>query len=358
MISRGEPGEREKTSVLIGGFWSLVVHSLALLILQTYDGPRAPNAPGIDGTGAITVLATLSSMAGDGTGAGEPSGTEVVLIPESAPRIGAANEDAVSPTAPEPLSPETPKLAPLAEVVQPEVGPVAAPFDEKQTVVQETSHQSIASVQDAGSSRSNGPAPGPDGRGSGRPSGNGGHTEFFSLSASGRVFVFVIDASQSMQYRNAFRTAREELLRGLQFLGPQDQFQIIVFNTVATLMTRPHSRQGLCRGTDINRRLAVQFLDGVFVDGGTDRMAALRLALKLNPEVIFLLSDADEPALTAGDLDEVRRLNRSRAQIHTVEFGRGADLGYENFFTQLARENNGAHCYHQIDREPVVAPAR
>lgn len=79
-------------------------------------------------------------------------------------------------------------------------------------------------------------------------------------------------------------------------------------------------------------------------------MAALKSALALNPDVIYLLTDADEPLLYAGDLEMLRRGNRRRIPIHVVEFGRGASIVLDNFLMRLARESRSKYTYLDITK--------
>ena len=86
-----------------------------------------------------------------------------------------------------------------------------------------------------------------------------------------------------------------------------------------------------------------------FPDLGTNRMDALKLAMKLGPEVIYLLTDVDQE-LSAPDLDQIQRANKGRARIHTIEFGRGPQLdsGALNFLQKLARQNGGTYRYYNV----------
>ena len=61
-------------------------------------------------------------------------------------------------------------------------------------------------------------------------------------------------------------------------------------------------------------------LASIVPDGGTDHMLALRAALKIQPEVIFFLTDAD--LMTNGDVTELLAEARS-TRIQAIEFGRG-----------------------------------
>ena len=81
-------------------------------------------------------------------------------------------------------------------------------------------------------------------------------------------------------------------------------------------------------GTDRDRSLATDFIRSVVADGGTRHIDALLLALQMRPDVIFFLTDADEPQLTAIELAQIRRRNESvGASINTIEFGAGSSTG-------------------------------
>jgi hypothetical protein len=77
-------------------------------------------------------------------------------------------------------------------------------------------------------------------------------------------------------------------------------------------------------------------------------MPALRLALRLKPEVIFFLTDADLPKLSAADFSEIQRLNGAGTRIHCIRFGQGADLEPKNFMNQLAAQNGGRYRYRDV----------
>ena len=67
------------------------------------------------------------------------------------------------------------------------------------------------------------------------------------------------------------------------------------------------------------------------------------------PDVVFFLTDADEPRMSEKQLARVRRLNRG-ATINTVEFGYGAQRSAENFLVELARGNGGKHVYVDVSK--------
>ncbi len=193
------------------------------------------------------------------------------------------------------------------------------------------------------------------GQGSGGEPGMGGtqgtggiHTSFFGIKSPAKRVVYVIDASESMRQHDAMQFARRKLWDSLQELTPTSQFQVIFFNVTNHTMSRVGERIRLLSATSVNLRLARQFLIGIQPDAGTNRMGALSLALSYDPDVIYLLTDADAPELSAKDLWELKRVNKRKALVHVVEFGVGADLSPNNFLKKLASQNNGIHRYHDL----------
>jgi hypothetical protein len=184
---------------------------------------------------------------------------------------------------------------------------------------------------------------------------------FLGLRDSGTRFVYVLDASGSMRDYNAIRYAKMHLVSSLAGLEPTQMFQILFYNqSVRMLRLGDDARPQLYYATSIHQTLAGQFIEAVQPDLGTDHMAALRKALSLKAEALFLLTDADEPVLQAADLDEIRRTNAGRTRIHCVAFGVGPELHGDNFLKRLAGQNGGGYRYvdvRSIGREPGRAGA-
>lgn len=189
---------------------------------------------------------------------------------------------------------------------------------------------------------------GPGGPGSGL-SGMIGSVKFHGASDQGTRIVYVLDRSGSMGDYGAMRASKAELMASLQSLSSEQQFQIIFYNDSPHLLKlRNEPKPQLHFATEINRTLAHQFIAGIQPTGGTNHMPALKQGLALNPEVLFFLTDAKEPILTAGDLHEIDRLNQGRAHLHCIEFGKGPELKTDNFLQRLARQNGGSYHYRDV----------
>ncbi|HEX4147361.1 MAG TPA: VWA domain-containing protein [Pirellulales bacterium] len=176
-------------------------------------------------------------------------------------------------------------------------------------------------------------------------------TKIYGLSGQGFKFVYCFDHSASMggSGNNALRAAKIELLASLGNLGPTHQFQIIFYNDHPTIFDIAGSPGRLVYANPQNKQQAEHFIEGMKAGGGTDHEAALDMALNLNPDVIFFLTDADQPSMTTSQLARVRRRNHGAA-INTIEFGLGPSLGDENFLMRLAQQNGGAYTYIDLTK--------
>ena len=171
-------------------------------------------------------------------------------------------------------------------------------------------------------------------------------TEVFGIKGTGSRFVYVFDRSKSMEGYQArpLMAARLELLKSLQSLGSNHQFQIVFYNDEVRIFQHG-GLSTMCFATDDNKEAAREFVDSVRGDSGTDHLNALKHAFKLDPDVIFLLTDA-EGGFSAAELRDVSDFNRSAAIINAIEFGerRGGDKSLE----RLARESGGQYVFKNI----------
>ena len=193
-------------------------------------------------------------------------------------------------------------------------------------------------------------------RGPGTGFGRGGKTTatLFGVPGEGSKFVYVFDRSGSMggSGRNALTIAKAELIASLNSLDQVHQFQIIFYNQQPVIFNPSGQAGRLAFATEQNKERARRFIGSITSDGATRHEEALKMAISLQPDVIFFLTDADEPRLSARELEQVRRW-AGGITINTVEFGLGPKSGGENFLMRLARENGGRYAYVDISR-PVA----
>jgi hypothetical protein len=194
-------------------------------------------------------------------------------------------------------------------------------------------------------------------QGSNRVRGGYARTGVFGAVADGRKFVYVFDRSGSMDgHRGApLNAAKTELINSLKDLGQTHQFQIIFYNEHPRVFDPTGTPGRLVFGTDQNKYLAQKFVGSITADGATRHEEALEMALRMVPDVIFFLTDADEPRLTAKQLAHIVHVNKGTS-VHAIEFGFGPQYDSDNFLVKLARQNGGKHVYVDVSR--LAAPRR
>lgn len=145
--------------------------------------------------------------------------------------------------------------------------------------------------------------------------------------------------------------AKRELIASLQSLQRTSRFQIVFYNERPTVFnSNPATPAELMFGTDLNKEQAQSFVQSIRGRGGTRHLDALQVALRMGPDVIFFLTDADQPELTEAELNELDRWNRSAATIHTIEFGVGPQKPGTNFLEKIAKRNLGQYVYRDVAR--------
>lgn len=176
-------------------------------------------------------------------------------------------------------------------------------------------------------------------------------TSMFGIQAEGSKFVYVLDRSGSMGGGSgkALAAAKGQLLASLDKLDTVHQFQIVFYNERPRVFNPTGQPGRLAFGTDQNRAEVRRFIDTIAPDGGTAHEDALVLAIRLHPDIIFLLTDADDPQLTSRQLARIERLSPGII-IHTVEFGTGPQRDANNFLVKLARQSGGEHVYVDVSK--------
>jgi hypothetical protein len=176
-------------------------------------------------------------------------------------------------------------------------------------------------------------------------------TGVFGVEGEGYKFVYVFDRSGSMDGHGGtpLVAAKNELIGSLGDLGQTHQFQIIFYNEEPRIFN-PAGRGGrLVFGTEQNKNLARRFVGSITASGATRHLEALLMALQMAPDVIFFLTDADEPRMSPADLARIAQLNEGTT-INAIEFGHGAQDNADNFLVTLARQNGGKHVYIDVSQ--------
>lgn len=169
-------------------------------------------------------------------------------------------------------------------------------------------------------------------RGSGLKSigGGGGSAEFFGVKAGGRKFVFVVDSSNSMRGQK-FIDAKEELMYAVRRLDKSQAFYVIFFDQDALRMFADDDTAAEARpvaATTANIRKLETWMKSVENERRTDPYDAVKIALEMRPDAIFVLSDGQFTD-RGRTVDYLARENvledpvdgkRPRVVVHTIGF--------------------------------------
>ena len=179
-------------------------------------------------------------------------------------------------------------------------------------------------------------------------------TKVFGIEGEGRRFVYVFDRSDSMNgYEGRpFAVAKAELKKSLESLNEAHEFQIIFYNDAPLSVGGADSNSPrLMLGSAHFKKAATDFVRDIQATGGTQHLRALRMALSLNPDVIFFLTDADKPALRKRDIEDLQdRASRAGTAIHAIQFGEGPNQNSNNWIESLALGTSGKYRYLNVSQ--------
>ncbi len=178
-------------------------------------------------------------------------------------------------------------------------------------------------------------------------------TMLFGVSGSGTHFVYVFDRSDSMNGYSGrpLRAAKSELIKSLSSLTERQQFQIIFYNDQPRPFSMPGMPMAMVRAEASNLTLAKNYVHSIAAYGGTEHESALKLALRMGPDVIFFLTDARIPRLSENELQELQqRASSTGTTIHCIEFGADSAPPSDSFLTQLASMNQGQYRYINVQQ--------
>jgi hypothetical protein len=166
----------------------------------------------------------------------------------------------------------------------------------------------------------------------------------FGVEGTGNKFLYVFDRSSSMEGA-PLAAAKRQLVESLNSLDTVHQFHIIFFNHRLRMFDVTSGGRRIAFASERNKKLAANFIGGMTADGGTDRFTALKQALAFRPDVIFFLTDADDPMSTSEMADLEQVYSRSGTAICVIEFGRTPTAPQKNFLTELAGQSGGKYGY-------------
>lgn len=173
--------------------------------------------------------------------------------------------------------------------------------------------------------------------------GGGGQVSFFGLKSTSpgvRSIVYVVDRSYSMV--GIMDAVKAELRRSINALRRSQKFHVVFYNSGTPLQNPP---ERLVPAIATYKRAFFNFLDTVDPVGGSEPLNAMRLALALQPDVVYFFSDGEFEGKVADELLE--RLNAwndgRRTKIYTLGYNELSYMEprYRKTLWTIAREHGG-----------------
>jgi hypothetical protein len=166
---------------------------------------------------------------------------------------------------------------------------------------------------------------------------------YYGLRLRARQMIFVMDVSGSMAGPR-LQNAKKELIQAIQRLPPKAQFNLVFFNNKLHVWSAK-----LVEATPEAKKQAVSLIENLSAGGNTHTYDALRAALELKVETIYLLTDGQPTGglivQTDGILTAIRTQNRLQASaIYTIGLSPGLETGtFSKFLQSLAEQNHGQY---------------
>jgi len=162
---------------------------------------------------------------------------------------------------------------------------------------------------------------------------------FFGTEVDGKRIVYLVDSSGSMRVGQRFQEEKDELIRSIRTLKRDMLFTVIFYDD------KPHFPQPLklLPATAKNIEAISKWITAHPLGGNNFVLPALRNAVTLKPDTIFLLSDGMTDFNPDVVCREVRKINaEAKARIHTISLH---DAYGRKMMQQIADENNGKFRY-------------
>lgn len=156
---------------------------------------------------------------------------------------------------------------------------------------------------------------------------------FYGIRAAAQTVVFVVDCSGSMGESDRLERAKIELRRSVNGLQFPQKFTVIFYDDEPI----PMPGVGLKSIDTATKDQFTAWLRLIQPDGGTDPRGALRIAMSLRPDAIYLLSDG---AFPAGTVEDVAQRNNNKVPIHCIDLA-GGSAG--DHLRRIARDSGGQY---------------
>lgn len=185
------------------------------------------------------------------------------------------------------------------------------------------------------------------GDGTGAGVGSDGGDAFFGLQPIGRRFVYVLDCSRSMNHphntdaKTRFKRMKLELVRSVGSLAPEMEFFLLFFNDFPIAMPASVPVPAVPRV----QQQYLQWMSTLKAEGNTEPLTALQIALRLQPDVIYFLTDG---SFTYRVEQEILGLPSGRTKIHTFAFDESMTPEMRRAY-ELLHDNKGARARQSVE---------
>jgi hypothetical protein len=320
----------------VGWVASAAIHlSLAAILILR---PPLPGPAGMGGHEARSIWATFSTEL-SGEAEAESSRGITIVDAHSVPPQAPAAQRAADPPAP---------IAPGPFPARSEIHS-AAFTDEVQSARVEQTGAHVRSLDSAGAGGSPRAI-----LGERRKGGTRGHgTSLFGVPGQGSRFVYVIDRSASMGDDDKLACARRELAASLAALSAADAFEVIVYNQEARSLQGDGERHLVPANSRECMKVHAR-MQSVTAEGASGHGNALRAALRLCPDTLFLVTDGALPPLTDDELRRILDANVSHCRICCIQLvaevqGRAPSANDEQgWMAKLAAASGGSYVVRPV----------
>ncbi|MCA9007816.1 MAG: hypothetical protein KDA70_21270 [Planctomycetaceae bacterium] len=179
--------------------------------------------------------------------------------------------------------------------------------------------------------------------GSGAGNGNG---KFFGINPQSKKIVYVVDSSNSMNFphesegKTRLGRVKIELARAIHSLNEDQEFFVIFFSDVAI----PMPARKLQPATQEAKQRYLNWVARVPGIGMTEPYQALLLALKLQPDTIYFLTDGQFDPVIVKSFNKLatQKYRNHRITVNGICFG---SLEGEQAIRELAENNSGTFTF-------------
>ncbi|MGI9518820.1 MAG: hypothetical protein ACR2NP_17320 [Pirellulaceae bacterium] len=170
----------------------------------------------------------------------------------------------------------------------------------------------------------------------------GGGSSFFGISANAGNIVYIVDRSGSMQGKR-WADASSELIKSIESLQPDQKFFVYLFSDACHPMPQLEGRNNLVSASKSNIDAVKLWLGRQFPNDSTMPLSSVRRALRMEPDMIFLLTDGQfydrtGPYLLRRAVLQQNVSDPDDVVINTIAFH--CDVGLE-MLQEIARSYHG-----------------